>query len=413
MIRAFFLLLPRGSISRLLCCMLLIASILIEGYTRYQAWALNLSYTLEETRALRQFAGLAWAVAACVLALLYAWNRVAAFHPLWDPEHLAWLRATPWDGRVDSPTGPVRLTSLDAIWVALISALAIQSPFASPLYPVALFFCTYTLLSAVTLNGAGDHNAATWALMALSGPIVYLSQPVFCCLMSILAYLTVHWPNAKCLREVPFNDTQAFDLRRYLNQSFTPQDRATGGLFDGPGLNMLGWPLTILAPRTSWRTFVRQSPWIASASVALYTFAILHAYNSVHSFSQEDAAPTHVYTARFAAIPFAFTFIFSLFYFHTCAPPISLLGRIATRRFVILSYDRIWLVPFVVGSVAWGTVTLGLKLTGLVPIAVALGYGVCTALVLKLNPQYERWFLTSDYRLRERPFSAVEIARIQ
>jgi hypothetical protein len=80
-------------------------------------------------------------------------------------------------------------------------------------------------------------------------------------------------------------------------------------------------------------------------------------------------------------------------------PPISLLGRFATRRFIIPGYDVMFAAPALAGAVA----CLGPELlmwVGVLPVAaVPLSTAATIWIVLAVPPDLETWHYTGHFRI--------------
>jgi hypothetical protein len=89
------------------------------------------------------------------------------------------------------------------------------------------------------------------------------------------------------------------------------------------------------------------------------------------------------------------------------APPISLLGRLATGRLVIPGYDVVFAAPLAVAMVAWllPEAAVGIAVPSLIAIPVTAAIAVW--LSLALPPRRAVWHYTGQHRIAYRFRAAI------
>ena len=83
--------------------------------------------------------------------------RVVAFHPLFRPNYLRWLKSTPWTVRKPLPWGPLELVPKTALGMGLLIVLSatVPTPRSIELIIVFLFSHVLVLAAYVLADGAG------------------------------------------------------------------------------------------------------------------------------------------------------------------------------------------------------------------------------------------------------------------
>ncbi|MEM6330162.1 MAG: hypothetical protein AAF790_07930 [Planctomycetota bacterium] len=331
-------------------------------------------------------------------ALAYGFFRVFYFCPTEHPAYGRWLRQTPWRHPLPLPLGPVRLCPQDAVFLALVAAtLPIDSP-ARVVLPLAAFAAGYAGLAwrvaVVHREHAGGYGLP--AIAGLAVPAWFAEGWWPLAAVAVAALAATQFSLERCLSRfggVPPEDFQPLFGSRETKQAAAAQPAA------GPvATQLLGdtaetlWPPGHAAATgvlAAWLVFLpahQVAVWFDG--VTLDAAVTRQVFLSIHAFS---------------AIPWTAPAVLRLLrYFTPFAPPISLLGRVATGRLIVPRFDYA-AVPVLAAVVIGGClpallVSLGTPLG----LAYALPAGLATAAVLGVPPSLTDWRHTGHHRLRTR-----------
>ncbi len=323
---------------------------------------------------------------------LYGVYRVFGFHPNLRPKYREWLRGTAWHSPQPLPLGPVTLTLMDVVLLSLATALLwTRHPTIPPLRAVLIFSVGYLLSMALALVTSGPRPFGYAVIFGLGGMFMTMSDPVLACGIALTTYC-VAWGVLRMalinLREV--------DPKK-IERSFVQQPR---GIRAAEISTMyVGWPFGYLGPN---RTLPYVAPfdvvclaglagWLLAAFLIFYT-------NASDSPVKSDDLRVWASIAYVAGTVGCLSRILAFTVNHR--PPIRFLGRLATLRFVIPSYDRAFAAPIAGVLVLWGF--SGLVLVRRAPPSIP---GVAILLTIALivaflpGPSLRTWALTSECRI--------------
>jgi hypothetical protein len=353
-----------------------------------------------------------WLLAA---AACYGVYRVWGFHPALRPAYRRWLEKVPWVHPKPLPLGPVELVAADAVLLGL--AVAATWPFYGPdpaLGIVRSFLATYLLTLLVSLFVTKQWAAAyaTWfglgTVVLLWGP----GWPFFAAAAG--TYAAGRAGLLRALAAFPWQMPKV-SMNELLRQNLVvPDDRVT-----------LGWPFGYLGPRPA-----RGSPGRLHGLVLalLGGWTVYVALAHVPPEDEPARAVVGILPCMFV-MPAAVLTRFALYQVTQLWPPLSLAGRVATGRWIIPGYDRVFVAPLLAIAVSVFTVLALLHeslevasrprtAAGLEQFAVpalyraasdpALRASVAVGLVLLIaqtvGPSHRRWLLTGTFRIRPGPF---------
>ncbi|HUE17801.1 MAG TPA: hypothetical protein VMR25_26835 [Planctomycetaceae bacterium] len=335
----------------------------------------------------------------CLAALAFGVHRVAAFHPFFRDAYRNWLKTTCWHVGKPLPLGPVTLTFVDAFLLALATGLLWHAntavpPFAGvPLFAVvALFAAAYLMVVAISLFCFGPRGGGYAVVLGLLGMSVFARQLELACLIAVPTYVVAHLSLRRSLARLPHYDPG------WVAKNFGP--KRVPQAQQSQSQPSIAWPFAYLSPQPPAQELPRFDAICLAALAGCAFFSLTTALNPfVDSFLFPDReAPKLIIVGWVVCGIAAVARLFA--YCVRYRPPISLLGRLATGRWCIPSYDRGLVAP--VGSllILW-CLEPGFLLAFHVPTVVEMSLTLTLALLVALvpGPSYRSWVLTSQCRI--------------
>jgi hypothetical protein len=309
-------------------------------------------------------------------AAVYGLYRALAFHPAASTRYRAWLATTPWTHARPLPLGPIHLVLQDVLLVGLATAVG-WGPAGTRALIVPLAFLTgYLVPLALELAVTGEGFYA-YAVGFGLGLVVRMLPDLPPALAAAAAtYVVALVGLRRSLRNFPWERPGKPPA----------SERTIGG-------NPLGWPFARLGPKfvddwsirlhnaalTSllvgwWLHAVAALPWDPGDRWGLLLWAVLQGSWVL------PLCRLGVYIAGYA-------------------PPISLLGRLATGRWLIPGYDQVFVAPLLAFWVGV-SLPLFLRLVGLHElVAMPLTLALTLFVVLAVGPDLKTWRLTGRHRI--------------
>ena len=302
--------------------------------------------------------------------------RAGTFHPHYVKKYAAWLMATPWRPGVPLPLGPVHLVWEDLIFLLPVTAFTVLDAQLSPWIPVSAYLLAYSSALLGTLRG----NRAIWFGLLLSfvwswpvavfdhfavalgialGVVMVCSQ-----LMIVLSLRDFPWNLGDGMREV--------DRRPRAGLAW-PLDRVGPITQPKPVSPAIGWTLASLA---GWWVFIGLSDLAPLFNgLLMQTIAV--------------------------EVPGIFVLLSVMRFLKYCGrhwPPISLLGRLFTGRWIVPGYDYVLIAPLLTCALSYLLPRL-LNNHLRLPLSAALTASAATAVLLNLGPTLKNWQLTGHHRM--------------
>jgi hypothetical protein len=315
------------------------------------------------------------------LAAVYGWYRATMFHPLTNRSYGTWLAQTPWRYPQTLPLGPLALVWQDLFVIALLLLPAALPPYGYRQLlhvPVILFVVAYCSVVAYANWLVRTHWACVaFALLASIGLLVF-KNPIAVSTVAIAMYVVTCLGTAITLRNFPYDEQRRAELGLVAFERQPPVD--------------VGWPISP-SDENHWLFSVglRHAATLGVLAGALF-------FSISYNFKDE---PRFVRGLMFVHLAIALFAVAARFFIYVagCWPPISLFGRIATRRLIIPGYDIVLLGPLAAAIVAL-VLPLTLILIGLPPVAaVPLATALTITLVIALPPKLETWNYTGHHRI--------------
>jgi hypothetical protein len=310
----------------------------------------------------------------------YGLWRGLVFHPLLRPDFRRWLEATPWTPDRPLPFGPLHLNWQDFVVVVvfLLPAAIVNGSEASLVLAVGGLGYLIGSLYVFAYAGPRGHCYAVLALVAV-GVFLGTFHYEFTTPVLLATYLvTVH------------------GQRRNLNRFPWPEHFPAVET-----ISQLGWPYQQLETRQKPAVLQSWECPVIGTIVGLGLFVAL--WLSWISLDPVLVQRGYIVERNFASgclMPLLGVHLVSrLIWMVPCAPPITLLGRLAIGRPIIPQYDVLFLAPLL-ATLVFIPLPLILIGQGLHPLA---SYPLCaflgTTAYLLCPPRYADWRLTAPCRL--------------
>ncbi len=324
-------------------------------------------------------------------AVLYGLVRGVGFHPVGLPDYRAWLAATPWTGQKPLPFGPVHLVPQDVFLAGSAVLLAWLSGDGWVLWAPQVFLAVYLLAVTGNLFSTGCWPWGYAVAFGL-GLAVHLWRAAPAGLaVELLTYVAAYLGLRQSLARFPWGD----DWGRRLGRA-TEAKRAR----DRIDAQQFGWPFGRLAPNAPdlKAHLERHHALLLSLLVGWWVYACFSliplADDRLHGLAILDVAVLLVPALRSA--------IYCVGYL----PPISLFGRVATGRWIIPGYDKVFVAPLLAVGVGLALIGLG-TLLGLDPLcSQPVAISAVLLISLGMGPSLRAWRLTGEHQIVAGPPSA-------
>ena len=258
----------------------------------------------------------------------YGFYRVVAMHPLFRQGYAQWLSQTPWNERLPLPLGPISLIPQDGVVLLFFWLCTWHASVLSLHALLATFFIPYLLALAIAMRMMGATVHAYLIVFGL-GMAVWWRIPSAAASLSLAAtYVVAMHGLQKSLRGFAWNVSPKLwrVVRPLLSFKKIPPDPS----------RMIDYPIAQLSPRPEYEAITLQESLAVSALCAWWLYVVA-------SFSyREQTVIEFGYAAACAILVFA-AIARCVIYFREFRAPISLLGRLATRQWIIRAYDLAWL----------------------------------------------------------------------
>lgn len=327
----------------------------------------------------------------CGLALAFGVFRVAFFHPVWRPEYRKWLENSPWTCRDPLPVGPVLPRPQDALILAALTLMSLRMPNVSWGTVPALYAVSWLIVSTATFAISGPRPVAYVLCAGFAGILrVVRDDPEIAGGLVVAMYLLGVVGHAFSLRrfrtwDLSWGESWGFDA--FLSSNFeSVQDLARNKLH--------GWPFDQLAPTLERRRIllsVRQGFWLAL--LAGWWFDSVMAFSEPGPWQAMTASVwSYIIGINLAAIRVSI-------YVSGHVPPISVLGRLATGRWILPRYDQVFVPSICILAI----MDVGPRLLREWNVAVVHGIsaviGLMVFIAVTMRPDLAEFQLTGSHRI--------------
>ena len=317
------------------------------------------------------------AVYLALLLAFYGYTRIRRFHPIFNKDYLTQLAMSPWNVNKRLPRGSVHLFWADAIILAFFTLLTLWLP--GHRWTIPLFAFMVGHIIGLYDSFCKTDQVRFVFLYALFAPLaIYPHFNVIISFVVLIALIAIGYYGVYCyLKEFPWNTPWWNE-----NQIKTLKQKAIRR-------RVIQWPFHFLCvEETLSITFA------ASVMIALIVFWWLYVIEWIAINSGGEPLPYESYFFVINLIVFRF-----FIYFFRSLPPISLLGRLRTGRFIIPGYDKIFIAPIIMLLTAI-LAPIILKALGVpLNIAFALSFSLVFFGGLVLPPSLENMQYSSKSRL--------------
>jgi hypothetical protein len=326
----------------------------------------------------------------------YGVFRVVAFHPFYRPGYRQWLESTPWTARQPLPNGPIHFVWVDAVLFVVGSAPAWWEGDMAPMTSLSILLAFYLLALGTALWGTGEWASGAFVLFGI-GLGLRLSYGPRGTALAILAatWLVAMGGLARSLRRWPW----ALDWQASMDRT-----RRMQSLEVGQTARRMGWPFDRLGPGFPAADLAyRTRDLILGPLLGGWWFHVaLAVLPSAFAIGvPQKAALIRVVLGSFLlshAVPLCI--MARLFmYLRGYAPPINLWGRIVTFRWIIPSYDQVFVTPLT-AAVVGGSLPFWLTRQAIpMEIAAPIDFTIVLWLILLGGPSRASWWLTAQHRI--------------
>jgi hypothetical protein len=255
-------------------------------------------------------------------------------------------------------------------------------------WPLVAFLGVYLTSLSLTLIDTGQKRFA-WGVLFVLGLTPLTGGPTAALPVLVAAYAIGYAGIRRSLEQFPWPGEP---LLKFSNQvGFIPSDVREVK-------NRLGWPYSRLQPFKPEPAIRTEDALASSLLFAWYLYVIARAGGS-----EAFAFIWVVYSFSVLLMPLVRLCI----YLEGHYPPISLLGRLYTRRWIIPTFDRVLLGPFAaaaagisIPSILW---TMGVGYGVSLPIAT----GAIAWVAMTWGPTLGEWRLTGHHRLAANRNTAI------
>jgi hypothetical protein len=332
---------------------------------------------------------------ALIMAAGFGVARVVTRHPAFQLDYYAWLTSTPWKLGKPLPLGPVygELWDLPVLIFGTLLAAAISPLFAAGI--VVAYVVGYCSIAALAAWWLGQRSFTYLVVFLFGLAILFWSQPWMLIVILAGCLSVAKWGLQATLRGFPWGgvkDSDIGDLRLGavgLSTVVTVHDANTEPARAGK----VGWPWNRLARWSPQPILTPTDAALIGFLAGWFFFALAQSASAIDDAIEEDAA---------GAAAFAFLLILigalgrASVYVYTCRPPISILGRLVTKRIIVPDYDRCLAGP----AAAVAVVALGSVVHHPYWLT-ALMFGLAAAILAGAPPALRVWQLTGRHRSPE------------
>ena len=341
----------------------------------------------------RPFIAYAAFIATFGLAIA-AYARTAYFHPSYMQDYCDWLALTPWNAAQPLPFGSPIVHWRDLPWLAILIGPFVNYPAMVAWMSTAAFTIATSVLAITAWRAACDGWA--WSAAMLLGLVVRFLDTPWVVIAAAVAYVVAGLGWRKSLPCFPWPKREDWWTDAFSQQS---RQRSAANSAPAPAISRaeLPWPFRELVGGTADLHCSIKTATLIALLVGWWHYVGLALFARTPGYREQVGSGLAVGTL--AAFGLAMALLRYLIYRNGLAPPISLFGRFALRRYWIHSYDQTKLAPllmiFVVGCGCWLTRSAGNS----AEICAAASTGLIAFIGLAAGPAYAQWRLTGGFRV--------------
>jgi hypothetical protein len=315
-----------------------------------------------------------------LFSIYYGAYRVWHFHPFYNKRYSKWLATSPWNIKKPLLLGPIHLTLTDLLAIVILMFLVYSNNLPNKLpfiLPVIFFLLSYMLFLLFTF----EKEQAVYVFLfffLLPFTIYPIRHLVVAVGILVLIYVILYLGLRNQLRSFPWNSSY---WQLEPKEAIKKQDLRT---------KVILWPYSTLRAYEPLTGIKVSTALLISALVTWFFHALCkNSYNIVGA-------------------SFLLPFVFYASFIRWCiylrpdySPPISFLGRIWNKRFIIPGYDKIFIAPVCLIIVSIVIFITFFK-SGLRSIwAFDVSLFLMLLLAFTLPPKLKDWRLTGHYSAKK------------
>lgn len=364
----------------------------VSSYAGAQTWAESAAENIEFLQ-----------ISVAVLAITFGICRVLRFHPVFDEPYRQWLSTTPWTPSCPLLKGQLTLGWRDALFLSVITGLWVVHAQPVPYLPSIFALLAYMISLAIVMIFT---RQLVEPLLLLSAPGLLLlcvgHQRVFLVMAAGIALGVAHWSACRALtrsilpfgtvsfrgihKEFPTLEPGDAYLAAFFSRIFQSQDDADLQ----KATDSCGWPWSRIGGNAGLKAPVPVGTKLAIIGLLAYYYLVARSFGGDAQKAADGFVPIFLVAAALIRL---------LIYKVGYAAPISLPGRIATRRFIIPRHDMVFLAPLAVILVYGLLPIIGARIGTSLPLT-----NVCTlvlgcAALFFIGPSLREWRFTGACRL--------------
>lgn len=369
----------------LLCGLLYLAAYLGFAWLYHQTFHTVLGdaigWNSEEGRqiilGMQYLTALYWGFGAFCLAIWRVWPR----HPFFQPTYLRWLRSTPWQPRMPLPKGSPMPGAHEAILIVVAAGcLAWILPWLTIAWLVAAYVIVFTVLSSVPYlfyMRKGHDGYPLYAVLILAGLLVLLHRSPWVVVLTSAAIFA----------------SACFAMRESLHGMIYYKEKIDGNteISIGGNFPLSGVEPGPIKPPTAWGEAI-----LISLLLAFWA-------GIVHHLVSTTAEALLLTSAFILVVPFIRLMCYTSGY----RPPITLVQRIKTRRYILANHDAVYIGPAAGLVVGVLVLLVGYALNINAPVTTGLSIFGCLLILFTAGPSRQHWQLTANHRVVPRTKQVV------
>lgn len=319
-------------------------------------------------------------VVSGMTAGMYGVFRTWYFHPIENLAYGEWLQKTPWSLIDPLPLGPLNFVWQDAV---ILFAMGLLSPTPIVTLGVVLTFFVggYCVSQAIFASFRREPVGAYGFFILLGVGIIGMMRLEVIVPIAIAMCIVAHISNRLLLHrfhEIDLAESTVTQAMSSLLFVLAPPDE--------------GWPAGFLC-RDGKKKIVTQIHAIGIALIASWlTYAMMWHFPIDPDNAWERTVSCAVGLSIYVILPRLYLYCWNY------RPPMSILGRIATGKWFILGYDKVFVFAIVILA-GWFA---GYQLAQMgydVRFSLALATGLVVWGTLGVGPALREWSMTGDHRI--------------
>jgi hypothetical protein len=320
-----------------------------------------------------------------VAAVAYGAYRAIGFHPHFRPGYREWLERTPWTHHKPLPAGPAGWVWEDVLMLGLLAAWAWANRFPDPAQAVTLALMSYGLILTVSFFPTGAWAYGYASALALGLPVWLWPGPRASLVAAAAANLIVRAGLGRSLANFPW--PPAAECRWWDTLGLEH------GLKSHQSSAVCGWPYDRFFPRPSEQKRIDLAD---AALLGLLAGWWAFVPCSLIAVPNDRTKTLDLILTGGTGGLVGFRW---LLYRAGHAPPIGLWARIATGRWIIPGYDRIFVGPALTLLIPWSCIYAFGRMGIPTDVALPAGLALMVFIALASPPSLKSWRLTGKHRL--------------